>query len=87
MSHYYADIRILIACAVTDNSNVLHVCCCCCVWQQDCLKYVVLANMLALSDINPFAAREAKVLNSYTKTSVTFISVTETNITLVNVYS
>ncbi len=24
------------------------------------LKYVVLANMLALSDINPFAAREAK---------------------------
>ena len=23
------------------------------------LKYVVLANMLALSDINPFAAREA----------------------------
>ncbi len=26
-----------------------------------CLKYVVLANMLALSDINPFAAREAKV--------------------------
>ena len=28
---------------------------------QVCLKYVVLANMLALSDINPFAAREAKV--------------------------
>uniref|UniRef100_A0A6V1ITC2 PCI domain-containing protein n=1 Tax=Heterosigma akashiwo TaxID=2829 RepID=A0A6V1ITC2_HETAK len=28
---------------------------------RDCLKYVVLANMLALSDINPFAAREAKV--------------------------
>ncbi|CAM9586252.1 unnamed protein product [Chrysoparadoxa australica] len=28
---------------------------------KDCLKYVVLANMLALSDINPFAAREAKV--------------------------
>ena len=27
-----------------------------------CLKYVVLSNMLALSDINPFAAREAKVL-------------------------
>eukprot|EP00904_Undaria_pinnatifida_P003786 jgi/Undpi1/13408/HiC_scaffold_8.g03067.m1 len=26
-----------------------------------CLKYVVLANMLDLSDINPFAAREAKV--------------------------
>ncbi len=26
-----------------------------------CLKYVVLANMLALCDINPFAAREAKV--------------------------
>ncbi len=26
-----------------------------------CLKYVVLASMLALSDINPFAAREAKV--------------------------
>ncbi|KAJ1445720.1 PCI domain-containing protein [Pelagophyceae sp. CCMP2097] len=28
---------------------------------KDCLKYVVLANMLALSDINPFDAREAKV--------------------------
>ncbi|CAM9831385.1 unnamed protein product, partial [Phaeothamnion confervicola] len=28
---------------------------------KECLKYVVLANMLALSDINPFAAREAKV--------------------------
>mmetsp|Transcript_1712 Transcript_1712/g.5927 ORF Transcript_1712/g.5927 Transcript_1712/m.5927 type:complete len:443 (-) Transcript_1712:201-1529(-) len=28
---------------------------------KSCLKYVVLANMLALSDINPFAAREAKV--------------------------
>jgi COP9 signalosome complex subunit 2 len=28
---------------------------------RDCLKYVVLASMLALSDINPFAAREAKV--------------------------
>lgn len=28
---------------------------------QVCLKYVVLANMLDLSDINPFAAREAKV--------------------------
>ena len=27
---------------------------------KDCLKYVVLANMLALSDINPFDAREAK---------------------------
>jgi COP9 signalosome complex subunit 2 len=26
-----------------------------------CLKYVVLASMLALSDINPFSAREAKV--------------------------
>lgn len=30
-------------------------------WLQVCLKYVVLANMLDLSDINPFAAREAKV--------------------------
>jgi len=28
---------------------------------KTCLKYVVLSNMLALSDINPFAAREAKV--------------------------
>lgn len=28
---------------------------------KDLLKYVVLASMLALSDINPFAAREAKV--------------------------
>lgn len=28
---------------------------------KDCLKYVVLASMLALSNINPFAAREAKV--------------------------
>ena len=28
---------------------------------KDCLKYVVLASMLALSHINPFAAREAKV--------------------------
>jgi COP9 signalosome complex subunit 2 len=28
---------------------------------KDCLKYVVLANMLALSDINPFDSREAKV--------------------------
>ncbi|CAN0489146.1 unnamed protein product [Discosporangium mesarthrocarpum] len=28
---------------------------------KECLKYVVLANMLDLSDINPFAAREAKV--------------------------
>eukprot|EP01035_Chromulina_nebulosa_P019861 gene19861-25812_t len=28
---------------------------------KSCLKYVVLASMLALSDINPFAAREAKV--------------------------
>lgn len=27
---------------------------------KKCLKYVVLANMLALSDINPFDAREAK---------------------------
>ena len=26
---------------------------------KDALKYVVLANMLALSDINPFAAQEA----------------------------
>lgn len=28
---------------------------------KDCLKYVVLASMLSLNDINPFAAREAKV--------------------------
>ena len=28
---------------------------------KSCLKYVVLASMLSLSDINPFAAREAKV--------------------------
>jgi len=28
---------------------------------KDCLKYVVLASMLGLSDINPVAAREAKV--------------------------
>jgi len=28
---------------------------------RDCLKYVVLASMLALTDINPFSAREAKV--------------------------
>jgi COP9 signalosome complex subunit 2 len=28
---------------------------------KDCLRYVVLANMLALSDINPFDSREAKV--------------------------
>ena len=28
---------------------------------RNCLKYVVLASMLALSHINPFAAREAKV--------------------------
>ena len=28
---------------------------------KDCLKYVVLANMLASSDINPFDSREAKV--------------------------
>jgi COP9 signalosome complex subunit 2 len=28
---------------------------------KSCLKYVVLASMLALSDINPFAAPEAKV--------------------------
>ena len=27
---------------------------------KDCLKYVVLASMLALNDINIFAAREAK---------------------------
>ena len=27
---------------------------------RDCLKYVVMASMLSLSDINPFAAREAK---------------------------
>ena len=30
---------------------------------RDCLKYVVLASMLALTDINPFAAREAKASN------------------------
>ena len=30
---------------------------------KDCLKYVVLASMLALSNINPFAAREAKVFS------------------------
>lgn len=35
---------------------VVKLCC-----DKVCLKYVVLANMLALSDINPFAAREAKV--------------------------
>ena len=35
---------------------------------KDCLKYVVLASILALSDINPFAAREAKVRVSITKT-------------------
>ncbi|CAK4098571.1 unnamed protein product [Aphanomyces euteiches] len=29
---------------------------------RQCLKYVVLANMLASSDINPFDSREAKVL-------------------------
>lgn len=28
---------------------------------KDCLKYVVLASILSLSDINPFSAREAKV--------------------------
>lgn len=28
---------------------------------KDCLKYVVLASILSLSDINPFAAREARV--------------------------
>ena len=28
-----------------------------------CTKYVVLASMLSLSDINPFAAREAKVFS------------------------
>lgn len=27
---------------------------------RDCLKYVVLASVLSLNDINPFAAREAK---------------------------
>lgn len=32
-----------------------------CALFQVCLKYVVLANMLDLSDINPFVAREAKV--------------------------
>jgi hypothetical protein len=41
---------------------------------QDCLKYVVLANMLALSDINPFAAREAKVSSTVTLASVTLTS-------------
>mmetsp|Transcript_22304 Transcript_22304/g.30547 ORF Transcript_22304/g.30547 Transcript_22304/m.30547 type:complete len:461 (+) Transcript_22304:72-1454(+) len=30
---------------------------------KDCLKYVVLASMLSLSGINPFAAREAKVFS------------------------
>lgn len=30
---------------------------------RDCLKYVVLASMMSLSDINPFAAREAKVFS------------------------
>jgi COP9 signalosome complex subunit 2 len=30
---------------------------------KDCLKYVVVASMLSLSDINPFAAREAKVFS------------------------
>lgn len=30
---------------------------------KTCLKYVVLASMLALSDINPFAAPEAKVFS------------------------
>jgi hypothetical protein len=44
---------------------------------QDCLKYVVLANMLALSDINPFAAREAKVSSAVTLTSVTLTNVTK----------
>eukprot|EP00515_Schizochytrium_aggregatum_P003165 CAMPEP_0202056624 /NCGR_PEP_ID=MMETSP0963-20130614/24928_1 /ASSEMBLY_ACC=CAM_ASM_000494 /TAXON_ID=4773 /ORGANISM="Schizochytrium aggregatum, Strain ATCC28209" /LENGTH=70 /DNA_ID=CAMNT_0048622391 /DNA_START=1 /DNA_END=210 /DNA_ORIENTATION=- len=28
---------------------------------KQCLKYVVLANMIALKDINPFDSREAKV--------------------------
>lgn len=30
---------------------------------KDCLKYLVLASMLSLSDINPFAAPEAKVFS------------------------
>lgn len=30
---------------------------------RDCLKYLVLASMLSLSDINPFAAPEAKVFS------------------------
>lgn len=30
---------------------------------KTCLKYVVVASMLSLSDINPFAAREAKVFS------------------------
>jgi COP9 signalosome complex subunit 2 len=34
---------------------------------KDCLKYVVLANMLALSDINPFDAREAKAYQEETE--------------------
>ena len=29
---------------------------------KDCLKYLVLTSMLALKDINPFSAKEAKVL-------------------------
>ncbi len=32
---------------------------------QSCLKYVVLANMLASSDINPFDGREAKAYQDY----------------------
>ena len=32
---------------------------------QTCLKYVVLANMLSSSDINPFDSREAKAYQDY----------------------
>lgn len=31
---------------------------------KNCLKYVVLASMLALTKINPFAAREVKAFDS-----------------------
>ena len=41
---------------------------------KDCLKYVVLASILALSDINPFAAREAKVRVSKTTTDNSLLS-------------
>jgi COP9 signalosome complex subunit 2 len=34
---------------------------------KDCLKYLVLASMLSLSDINPFAAPEAKVFSDDTE--------------------